>query len=46
MFEWFWVNEWYIETAMYYVFRISMVTACVVYVIDTVKKWTKRRNRK
>lgn len=46
MFEWFWENEWYIETAMYYVFRLTMVTACAVYVIDTVKKWTKRRNRK
>lgn len=46
MFEWFWVNEWYIETAMYYVFRLTMVTACVVYVADTVRRWVRRRKRR
>lgn len=46
MFEWFWVNEWCIETVVYYVFRLTMVAACVVYVVDTVRKWTRRRNRK
>lgn len=46
MFEWFWVNEWYIETAMYYVCRIAVVTACVVYVVDTIKSWVRRRKRK
>lgn len=47
MAEWFWMNEWYIETAMYYVVRLAMVTACVVYIVDTVRKWVrKRRNQK
>lgn len=42
----FWEYEWYIETLMYYVFRVAMVTACVVYVIDTAKKWARKRRKK
>lgn len=42
----FWEYEWMIETVMYYVFRLTMVAACIVYMVDTFKKWARRRKRK
>lgn len=38
--------EYVYETIVYYTFRLGVFVACVVYVIDTVRKWTKERRKK
>lgn len=44
--ELFWEYEWMLETVMYYVFRVSMVAACVVYIVDTARKWARKGKKR
>lgn len=34
--------EYVVETIAYYMFRIMVSLACCVYVVDTLRKWTRR----
>lgn len=38
--------EYVLETIVYYTFRLGVFVACTVYVIDTAKKWARKRRKK
>lgn len=31
MAEWFWANEWVIDTAVYYASRLAVIIACILW---------------
>lgn len=34
--------EYVIETTVMYTWQGSLIIACLVYIVDTVRKWTRR----